>query len=52
MVRGFPFVCLSLPCLLCLLIRKRGWQIFGTPWLRGVRGVGTPIFQEPSMIGR
>ena len=45
-------VCHSLLCLLCLLIRKRGWPIFGTPWLRGVGGVGIPIFQEPSMIER
>ena len=47
---GIPLcVCHSLPCLLCLLIRKRGWWIFGTRWLRGV---GIPVFQEPSMIGR
>ncbi|RVW44335.1 hypothetical protein CK203_071086 [Vitis vinifera] len=32
--------------------RKREWRIFGTPWLRGVGGIGILVFQEPSMIGR
>ena len=37
-------VSLFLPSLLCLLKRKLGWRMFGIPWLRGV---GTPVFQEP-----
>ena len=50
---GIPLcVSLFLPFLLCLLTRKLGWRIFGIPRLRGVGGVGIPIFQETSMIRR
>ena len=38
------YVSLFLPSLLCLLKKKLGWQMSRIPWLRGV---GTPVFQDP-----
>ena len=43
-------LCVSFPSLFAFTVDKEAWVAdFGTFWLRGV---GTPVFQEPSMIGR